>query len=92
MENMNAMRFLPKRQSIKQPPFSRVREFGRTIYPSNAYEIPEKECIAQPGAYYKSNPLVFVGVDIVEFDERDPSTMLTSLPSIVSKDVYLCDL
>ena len=73
----------PGRRSIKQPPFRRVRQIGSPLYPSYAYDIPEKECLSQPGMSFKSDPIQFVGVDIVEFNERDPTTVLTILPSIV---------
>ena len=32
---------------------------------------------------YKMNPINFIGVDTVEFDENDPATLLRTLPSIV---------
>lgn len=32
---------------------------------------------------YKTDPIYFIGVDIVEFDEHDPPTLLHVLPSIV---------
>ena len=73
----------PGRRSVKQPPFRRVRPIGSPLYPSYAYDIPEKGCISHSGMSFKSDPIQFVGVDIVEFDENDPTTVLTILPSIV---------
>ena len=80
---LNTKGYRPERRSIKQPPFRRVRQIGSPLYPSYAYDIPEKECISQPGMSFKSDPIQFVGVDIVEFNESDPTTILTILPSIV---------
>ena len=74
---------LPPRYSIGQPPFSRTREIGSIVYPSACYAIPECSCMLPTYSPYKMNPINFIGVDIVEFDENDPATLLRTFPSIV---------
>ena len=77
---------IPPRYSIAQPPFSRVRVGGSRLYPSACYAVPSVPCITSSKASFKSNPIVFDAVDIVEFNESDPSTQLLVHSSTTCND------
>lgn len=75
---------IPPRHSILQPPFSRTRVGGSRLYPSACYAVPSVPCITSSKAPFKSNPIVFDAVDVVEFNESDPPTQFQVHPSTVS--------
>ena len=62
------------RSSVCQEEFFRVREKERTLYPSSCYAIPDTSALVSSPVYKKLTPLLFVGVDVAEFNEADPST------------------
>ena len=51
-----------------------MRERERPLYPSSCYAIPENSALMPSPVYKKLTPLLFIGADVAEFDETDPST------------------
>lgn len=83
----------PQQGSIVQPPFFRIRNRHKVLYPSCCYQIPERSaCIDDPitliwdekeKRYHitrKNNKVIrFDGVDAMEFRESWPTTEYVAL-------------
>lgn len=62
----------PPRYSLCQGPFFRIRDYGKPLYPSECYAIPEVGALDTTSVVNRAKPILFIGTDVATFDESDP--------------------
>ena len=53
-----------------------MRGYDKPLYPSRCYAVPETSAFNFSPYPEKNLPILFIGVDVAEFNETDPSTRL----------------
>ena len=75
---------IPPRYSVTQGDFFRVRDRSKEVPSSYCFAVPSTPCICFSPPPVTSNPITFVGVDVIQFNQSDPCTVFLSQSEEVS--------